>query len=303
MATFNVNEIPSQKGRIAIVTGSNIGLGYETALALAKKDMKVILACRNLEKANGAIEKIKSRAPKADLEAIQIDLSKLNSVEDFAENYLKKYDQLDLLINNAGVMMPPYTLTDDGFELQLAANHLGHFKLTGHLLDTIEKTPNSRIVSLSSNAHKSGKINFDDLQSKENYSALAAYGQSKLACLMFAYELQRRLENAGYQTISTAAHPGVSVTNLVQHIPFWVKILFSPLIPFLTHSPEAGAKPTLYAALGQDAKGGEYFGPTGFNEMKGKAGKVDSTPLSKDKEIAKQLWEVSEELTKTKYLN
>ena len=303
MTSFNINDIPSQKGRIAIVTGSNIGLGYETALALAKKDMKVILACRNLEKANNAIEKIKSQAPKADLETIQIDLSKLSSVDNFAESYLKKYDQLDLLINNAGVMMPPYTLTDDGYELQLAANHLGHFKLTGLLLDTVEKTTNSRIVSLSSNAHKSGKINFDDLQSKENYSALAAYGQSKLACLMFAYEMQRRLEKSGFQTISTAAHPGVSVTNLVQYIPFWVKILFSPLIPFVTHSPENGAKPTLFAALGNDVNGGEYFGPTGFNEMKGKAGKVTSMPHSHDKSVAKQLWEVSEELTKIKFLS
>jgi len=153
MSTFDLKQVPSQKGRIAVVTGSNIGLGYETVLALAKKDAKVILACRSLDKAKDAIEKIKSQAPKADLEAIQIDLSKLNSVDDFAEKYLKKYDQLDLLINNAGVMMPPYTVTDDGFELQLAANHLGHFKLTGLLMDTIEKTSNSRIVSLSSNAH------------------------------------------------------------------------------------------------------------------------------------------------------
>ena len=303
MSTFDLNQVPSQKGRIAIVTGSNIGLGYETALALAKKDMKVILACRNLEKANNAIEKIKSQAPNTDLEAIQIDLSKLSSIDDFVENYLKKYDQLDLLINNAGVMMPPYTVTEDGFELQLAANHLGHFKLTGLLLDTIEKTSNSRVVSLSSNAHKSGKINFDDLHSEKKYSALDAYGQSKLACLMFAYEMQRRLERAGYQTISTASHPGVSITNLVQHVPMWAKIVFSPFIPFVTHSPENGAKPTLYAALSKDVKGGDYFGPTGFNEMKGKAGKVDSKPHSHDEVAARKLWEVSEELTNTKFLS
>ena len=303
MSAFDFNKVPSQKGRIAVVTGSNIGLGFETALALAKKEAKVVLACRNLEKANNAIEKIKSQAPKADLEAIQIDLSKLSSVDNFAENYLKRYNQLDLLINNAGVMMPPYTVTDDGLELQLAANHLGHFKLTGLLLDTIEKTPNSRIVSLSSNAHKSGKINFDDLQSKNNYSALAAYSQSKLACLMFAYEMQRRLEKANYQTISTAAHPGASITNLVKHVPLWMKIVFTPFIPFMTHSPENGAKPTLYAALGSDVKGSDYFGPTGFNEMKGKAGKVESKPHAHDEEVAKKLWEVSEELTRTKYLS
>jgi len=303
MANFNVNDVPSQKGRIAIVTGANIGLGYETALALAKKEMKVVMACRNLGKAKKAIEQIKNKVPKADLEVIQIDLSKLSSIDDFAENYLKRFDQLDLLINNAGVMMPPFTLTEDGFELQMAANYFGHYRLTGLLLKTIEKTSNSRIVSLSSNAHKNGKINFDDLQGQKKYSAMGAYGQSKLACLIFAYEMQRRLEKAGYQAISTAAHPGVSVTNLVQHIPLWLKILFSPLVPFMTHSTANGAKPTIYAALGEDAKGGDYFGPTGFNEMKGKAGKVDSTPLSKDKEIAKRLWEVSEELTKTNYLS
>ena len=303
MSAFDLNQVASQKGRIAVVTGANIGLGYETALALAKKDVKVVLACRNLEKAKDAIEKIKTQVPKADLEAIQIDLSKLNSIDDFAEQYSKKYDQLDLLINNAGVMMPPYTVTDEGFELQLGANHLGHFKLTGLLMDTIEKTSNSRIVSLSSNAHRSGKINFDDLQSEKNYSAMGAYSQSKLACLMFAYEMQRRLEKAGYQTMSTAAHPGVSVTNLGQYLPLWAKIIFAPLAPFITHSPENGAKPSLYAALGSDVNGGDYFGPTGFDQMKGKAGKVESRPHAQDKEVAKRLWEVSEELTKTSFLS
>lgn len=301
MTTFDINKIPVQRGRIAVVTGANIGLGFETALALAKKEMKVILACRNLEKATNAKNDILQAVPNADLDIIQIDLSKLSSVRTFAQKYLQKYNQLDLLINNAGVMVPPFSLTEDGFELQMAANYFGHFLLTGLLLETILATPNSRIVSLSSIAHRSGKINFDDLQSQKKYSAVQAYSQSKLACLMYAYELQRRLDATGHTTtISTAAHPGVSDTNLSQHLPRWVTGIMSVLLSFLTHSPKEGAQPTLWAALGT-AKGGDYFGPTGFREMKGNAGKVDSIKLSKDKAIAKRLWELSEQLTGIEY--
>jgi NAD(P)-dependent dehydrogenase (short-subunit alcohol dehydrogenase family) len=301
MTTFDLDKIPSQKGRIAIVTGANVGLGYETALGLAKKEMTVILACRNIDKANTAKQAILKEVANADLEIIQIDLSKLGSVRKFAKSYLEKHQQLDLLINNAGVMVPPFSLTEDGFELQMAANYFGHFLLTGLLLETILATPNSRVVSLSSIAHRSGKINFDDLQSKNKYSAMRAYSQSKLACLMYGYELQRRLEATGHtSTISTIAHPGASNTNLAQHLPKWAMALFGLLAPLFSHSAKAGAQPSLWAAVGA-AEGGDYFGPTGFKEMKGKAGKVDSTSLSKDKEIAKHLWEVSEELTGITY--
>jgi NAD(P)-dependent dehydrogenase (short-subunit alcohol dehydrogenase family) len=301
MTTFDLDKIPSQKGRVAIVTGANIGLGYETALGLARKEMTVVLACRNIDKAKLAKQDILKEVPNADLDIIQIDLSKLESVRTFAKSYLGKYQQLDLLINNAGVMVPPFSLTEDGFELQMAANHFGHFLLTGLLLDTILATPNSRIVSLSSMAHRTGKINFDDLQSKNKYSAIQAYSQSKLACLMYGYELQRRLDAAGKTaTISTIAHPGASNTNLGQHLPKWAMAIFSLFIPLISHSAKAGAQPTLWAAVGE-AAGGDYFGPTGFREVKGKAGKVDSTPLSKDKEIAKKLWEVSEKLTGITY--
>jgi NAD(P)-dependent dehydrogenase (short-subunit alcohol dehydrogenase family) len=302
--TFNINDIPSQKGKIAVVTGSNTGLGFETALALAQKEAKVILACRNMTKAEGAKNKILKAVPNADIDILQIDLSKLSSVRDFATNYQAKYNQLDLLINNAGVMMPPYTETEDGFELQFGANHLGHFLMTGLLLDTIVKTPNSRIVALSSLAHKNGNINFDDLQSKKKYSALGAYGQSKLANIMFAFELQRRLEKAGHQnTISVAAHPGVSLTELVRHMPKLIISFFGATIGRLvTHPPKEGAKPTLLAALGENVQGGDYYGPTGFNEMKGKAGKATFTKLSRNEEIARRLWEVSEELVGYKYL-
>lgn len=301
---FSINNVPSQKGQIAVVTGANTGLGYETALALAQKEAKVILACRNTTKAENAKSKMLQTAPDADIEVLQLDLSKLSSVRAAAKSYQSKYNRLDLLINNAGVMMPPYTLTEDGFELQFGVNHLGHFLFTGLLLDMILKTPNARIVSLSSIAHKSGIINFDDLQSEKKYSASKAYGQSKLACLMFAYELQRKLEKAGYQsTISVAAHPGVSPTELIRHMPKWlVSILSATIGRLVTHPPEEGAKPTLMAALDSNVDGGNYFGPTGFNEMKGDAGKVDSTDLSKDKAVAEQLWTVSEELVGFEYL-
>ncbi len=301
MATFNIHIIPSQKGRIAIVTGANNGLGYETALALAKKDMKVILACRNLAKAEIAKQAICKEVPQAEIDIMVIDLSKLASVRTFANAFLEKYTQLDILINNAGIMTPPFSLSEEGFESQMAANYFGHFLLTALLLEMLMKTPHSRIVTLSSIAHKTGKINFDDLQSQKKYSPMVAYSQSKLACLMFSYELQRRLTQMGSQTISLAAHPGISDTNLLKNtpIPNWLFDLFKPImnLTFL-QSAKAGAEPTLYAALGEDVKGGDYFGPDGFNEMRGRAKKVESTPLSKDETLAKKLWEVSERLCK-----
>lgn len=299
----NIDNLPSQEGRIIIVTGANTGLGYETTLALAKKGAKVVMACRNLSKANAAKAKIEKEVPSADLEVMEVDLSSLKSVRKMAKAYQANYNRLDVLINNAGVMMPPYTKTEDGFELQLAANHLGHFLLTGLLLSTLLKTPQSRIVSLSSIAHKRGKINFDDLQSEKKYSAQEAYAQSKLACLLFAFELQRRLEKHGYtETISTAAHPGISDTELGRHFPSILHTVFKfTLAPFIAHDPKEGAKPTVLAAIGE-ASGGEYFGPTGFREMKGAAGKAKSTHLANDEALAKRLWEVSEGLVDFKYL-
>lgn len=297
MPAFDINTIPSQKGKTAIVTGSNIGLGYETALALAQKDMTVVLACRNLTKATKAKKEIFAQVPHADLDILLLDLSKLSSVRAFAQQFLDKYQRLDLLVNNAGVMVPPFSLTEDGFELQMGVNYFGHFLLTRLLLNRLLETPYSRVVSLGSLAHRRGRINFNDLQSEKRYSAWGAYAQSKLACIMFAYELQRRLAKLDTTTISVAAHPGGSLTNLIQHFPKWVKVLAPILGPLLTHSPKAGAEPTLYAALGKDVKGGDYFGPSRLGELKGRAKKVDSTRQSKDKEVAKKLWTVSEQLT------
>ncbi len=295
---WNISKAPSQKGKIAIVTGANAGLGFETTLALAEKGAKIIMACRNRSKAEKAKAAILEKVPNGDLEIMEIDLSKLKSVRSFATAFLSQYDALHLLINNAGVMIPPYQKTEDGFELQMAANYFGHFLLTGLLLELILKTPASRIVSLSSLAHKQGDIHFDDLYWEKEYSKMKAYQQSKLACLIFAFELQRRLEKAGSSTISVAAHPGISNTELSKHIPKFMYFFLRPLFSFYIHKPKKGALPTLMAALGTEVKGGDYYGPTGNkSETKGPPGLARSKSKARNEELAKRLWSVSEELT------
>ena len=289
-------------GRTAIVTGANTGLGYATALGLAKKEMKVIMACRSLERAERAKTRIEGVVAGADLEIMLIDLSNLASVRQFASDFRKKYNRLDLLINNAGIMVPPYSKTVDGFESQMGANYFGHFLLTGLLLDTITGTPGSRIVSLSSLAHKKGVIDFDNIHWDRDYSPWGAYRQSKIACLLFAYELQRRLEKGGFTTISVAAHPGVTITDLPRNYPKLLQYTLLPIISLFMHSPDRGALPTLLAALGSDVKGGDYYGPMSKSEWKGEPGKAESTPYSHDEEVAKRLWALSEELTGLKYL-
>ena len=295
--TFELDNVPVQRGKIAIVTGANIGLGYETTIGLAKKEIKVIMACRNLVKAEAAKEEILNKVPGAQLEVLKLDLNSLQSVRDFVEEFKAKYDHLDLLIENAGIMIPPFSKTDDGFESQMGVNYFGHFLLTNLLFPTLKNTKDARIVTLSSNAHKTGKIDFENLNAEKNDSKMGAYSQSKLACLMFAYELQRRIEAAGLNMIAVSAHPGVSMTNLGQFIPKVALFLLKPLEPIFTHSAANASLPTLYAALGEDVEGGDYFGPTGYKEMKGKPGKVTSMPQSHDKEVAKKLWDESEKLT------
>jgi len=297
---WTLQQAPTQKGRIAIVTGANIGLGYETALGLASKGCTVVLACRDIAKAEAAKATIVAQCPKAVVECMVLDLSSLKSVRKFALAYKRRHRTLHLLINNAGIMMPPYSLSVDGFESQLAANYLGHFALTGLLLPLIIKTPNARIVSLSSLAHQWGSIRFEDLQFERRYDKRLAYGQSKLACLMFAYELQRRLRRAGHTTLSVAAHPGVSSTNLFQHLPKIVNV-FAPLTALVFQSAEGGAQPTLYAALGHDIQGGDYCGPQSMGEMRGDPVKVGSSRRSRDEAVAAKLWEVSKELTGVRF--
>ena len=299
--SFSLDRMPSQKGKIAIVTGANTGLGYETALGLASTGCKVIMACRNKDKAEKAMADIRKEIADAELEFIKLDLNSLKSVRAFAKAYSEKHDQLDMLINNAGLMIPPLMRTEEGFESQFGVNHLGHFLLTNLLFPTIKKTVNARVVSLSSIAHKNGRIHFEDPNWEESYSKLDAYNQSKVACLIFAYELQRRLNETESTAISVAAHPGVSDTELGRYVSKALYFLFMPLMSFVTHKPKEAAKPTLMAALDPNVKGGDYYGPQGFNDMKGEPGKASSTGYSKKRDVAEKLWALSEELTGEKF--
>ncbi len=289
-------DMPDQTGRVAIVTGANSGIGYETARALAAHNAHVVLACRSLDKAEGAKARLLKEMPEASLHVMPLDLSSLASVRAFAGAFLAAYDRLDLLINNAGVMVPPLTKTEDGFELQFGTNHLGHFALTGLLLPLINHTPHARIVTVSSTAHKMGKIDFDNLNAEKSYSKWPFYGQSKLANLLFTYELQRRLAQAGETTLAVAAHPGWTATNLQQHTG---QVQF--LNRFFAMTPEQGALPTLFAATAPDVSGGAYFGPDGFFEMNGHPTRVTSIPRSHDEAVAARLWTVSEAMTGMKY--
>lgn len=297
MTIFTTSDTLLQNQRIALVTGANSGLGYETTLGLVQQNIKVVMACRNQEKAEKAKTAILQKVPKADLEIVLLDLKSLDSVRALAKHCLENYPRLDLLINNAGIMIPPFSKTADGFESQMGVNYFSHFLLTNLLFPLLNSTEDSRVVNLSSIAHKKATINFNNLNAEHHYSKMEAYGQSKLACLMFTYELARRINKTNSSVLSVSAHPGVSNTNLGQFIPKWIMTLASPLIPLFTHQPENAAKPTLMAALNKDVKNGDYYGPTGFNEMKGEPGKVESTHRSQNEQVAKQLWTASEKLT------
>ena len=300
---FNIDKAPTQQGKVAIVTGANTGLGYETTMGFAKKNMKVIMACRSQTRAEKAKAEIEAKMPDADLEIMLIDLSQLSSVRNFVENFKTKYTQLNLLINNAGIMWPPYTKTVDGFESQMGANYFGHFLLTLLLIGSMPDTPDSRVVTLSSGAHKigKGKINFEDLHWEKKYSKVGAYAQSKLACLMFAEELNRKLQDAGKKILSVSAHPGVSKTELGRHFSQFEELIIRYTIaPFLSHPVEQAALPTLMAALDHDVKGGDYFGPQGLLEMIGQPGRATKSKYSQDEDAAKKLWNISEQLTDCK---
>ena len=300
--SFNLDNIPSQKGKIAIVTGANSGLGKEITIGLAKKEIKVIMACRNQSKAEAAKAEVLSQVNNADIEIMLLDLNSLESVRNFAVAFGEKYDRLDLLIENAGIMIPPLSKTEDGFESQMGVNYFSHFLLANLLYPLLNKTEGARIATTSSLAHERGRIDFDNLNAEKSYSKMGAYGQSKLACLLFAYELKRRLEKAGSSVIAVSSHPGVSKTNLFTNIPAIAQLLMTPLLPIFTHPPKYAALPTLFAALDPDVKSGDYFGPTGFNGLKGKPGKVKSKPHSYDEAVAAKLWEISETLTGEKFI-
>lgn len=296
MSKWTAADIPDQSGRTAVITGANTGLGYETARALAAHGARVVLAVRNLDKGKAAADLIAQRTPGAEVTVQDLDLSSLASVRTAAEQLRANHDRIDLLINNAGVMMTPKETTQDGFELQFGTNHLGHFALTGLLLDRLLATPGSRVVTVSSMGHRlfaRNGIRFDDLQWQRGYSRTGAYGQAKLANLMFTYELQRRL--TGTTTIAAAAHPGASRTELARNLPRLVDRAFS-LFP-LTQDSDMGALPTLRAATDPGVIGGQYYGPDGLGEQRGYPKVVSSSAVSHDTDAQRRLWSISEELT------
>lgn len=295
-------DVPDQTGRVAVVTGANAGLGLETAAVLAERGARVVVAVRDLGKGEKAVGEIKRRTPNADVALQQLDLSSLASVRTAADELRAAYPRIDLLINNAGVMYPPKQTTADGFELQFGTNHLGHFALTGLLLDHLLQVEGSRVVTVASIAHNiQAGIHFDDLQWERSYNRVAAYGQSKLANLMFTYELQRRLAATQTPTVAVAAHPGISNTELMRHIPGSGLPGFSALAGLVTNSPAVGSLATLRAATDPAVRGGQYYGPSGFRELVGHPVLVQSNRQSHDTDVQQRLWSVSEELTGVKF--
>jgi NAD(P)-dependent dehydrogenase (short-subunit alcohol dehydrogenase family) len=295
-ATWTEADIPDQTGRVALVTGANSGIGFEAARALAEHGSTVLLGCRNPAKAADALARIRAAAPGATVEILPLDLADLSSVLVAADEIAARFDRLDLLINNAGVMALPKQFTADGFEMQFGTNHLGHFALTGHLLPLLLSTPDSRVVNVSSNGHRMGRIFFGDLRGDRSYRRWLRYGQSKVANLLFTYELDRRLHAAGAGTMALACHPGGSATDLARDAGLLMR-LAQPGANLVMQSAAMGALPTLRAAVDPAAKSGEYYGPDGFGEMRGHPKRVDSNGYSKRTDIAQQLWAVSEELT------
>jgi NAD(P)-dependent dehydrogenase (short-subunit alcohol dehydrogenase family) len=302
---WTAENIPDLAGKVIIVTGANTGIGFEAAKEFACNGAQTILACRNLDKAKAALDQIQEEIPNAPAEVLQLDLASLASVHQFANAFKAKYDRLDVLLNNAGIMWAPYGKTEDGFENHFGTNHLGHFALTGLLIDLLNKTPNSRVVNVSSTGHNAGEMDFENLmfENGEAYSRHGAYGRSKLANLLFTYELQHRFKASNMAAIATAAHPGGSNTDLSRYVEnsLWFRLL-RPLLVVIAQSAAMGALPMIRAAVDPGVKGGEYYGPAGFREMRGFPVIVQSNGASHSLTDAKKLWEVSERLTGVSFL-
>jgi NAD(P)-dependent dehydrogenase (short-subunit alcohol dehydrogenase family) len=305
VADWTEADVPDLAGRRALVTGANTGLGWENARALAGAGAHVVMGCRNPQKAEEALERLRAVHPDASAEILLMDMADLSSIRDAVER--DGDAPLDVLINNAGIMGTPKAITVDGFESQLGTNHLGHFALTGLLLRRLEAAPAARVVTVSSFGHRPGKIDFDDLQNESGYNRWVAYFQSKLANLLFTYEFQRRLEAAGSSTSALAAHPGGSNTELGKSRDgsggLTAKIIAwgEPISARLMQTSQMGALPTLRAAVDPQAKGGQYYGPDGWMEQKGHPVAVRSSKRSYDQAAARRLWDVSEELTGVQY--
>ena len=288
--------MPDQTGRTAIVTGANIGIGFETALALFEKGAHVILACRDIEKAQEAAEQIAQSKGKGQVEVLRLDLSDLNSVKDAADTFKSKHSKLDLLINNAGVMVPPASKTKEGYELQFGTNVLGHFAFTGHLYTLLKETPGSRIVTVSSLVYRLGAIDYNNLKLENDYDANREYAQSKLGNLLFTLELQRRINEKGDNILSTASHPGVTGTNLSRYL---TKDDITNIVEVYGElmEPWQGALPTLFAAVNDKITGGDFAGPDSDGGLRGYPEKTEILPLALDEAEAKKLWQYAEEAT------
>ncbi|RZJ96429.1 MAG: SDR family NAD(P)-dependent oxidoreductase, partial [Brevundimonas sp.] len=304
MTNWTTADIPAQRGRIAVVTGTG-GIGFEVALALSRAGAEIILAGRNPTKGAEAVAAIHQVVPSARVRFEAVDLASLASVAAFADRIAGQTDRLDLLVNNAGVMRPPRRMTtDDGFEIQLGVNYLSHFALTGRLLPLLLKGEGARVVTLSSVAARQGAINFDDLQAERAYRSMHVYAQSKLACLMFAFELQRRAEANGWPLSSLAAHPGLSKTSLLENAPGGggrVAPIYRMVRALLMQTPAQGALPALYAATAAQASPGGYYGPDRAGETRGHPAPSRIPTAARDFAAARLLWEVSEDLTGVRY--
>lgn len=289
--------IPSQKGKVIIITGATSGLGKEAVKVLAAKGATIIAAVRNTEKAEKVVQEIKKISPDAIIDIQKLDLASLDSIKAFADTIATTYKRLDVLINNAGVMACPFSKTEDGFEIQMGVNHFGNFALTGLLMPILESTKGARIVVTSSIAHRVGNIDFDDINwTKRNYNTSKAYGDSKIANLYFTYELAERMKNKPNAPLVTAAHPGWTSTELQRH-----SLFYRILNPLFSQTVEYGALPTLRAAIDEASPSAAYYGPSGFMEIKGHPVVVKSNDLSHNKQNAQRLWELSEELTGVHY--
>ena len=300
---WTTGAIPDLSGRVAVVTGASSGIGLKTAVELARRGAETVLACRSPERGERALEALRQAAPGARAEVMALDLASLASVERFSGELSERHPRLDLLVNNAGVMAAPYGRTEDGFELHLGTNHLGHFALTGRLLGRLLQTPGARVVTVSSIGHRSARLDLDDLHyERGGYRPMAAYYRSKLLNLLFCYELHRRLERSGSGVLSLAAHPGVARTELMRHIATtWYRRAAFRLLGALLQGAATGALPTLRAAADPDARGGEYYGPRGLLEWSGHPVLVSSSPAARSERDARRLWEISEELTGVRY--
>jgi NAD(P)-dependent dehydrogenase (short-subunit alcohol dehydrogenase family) len=302
---WTVQQIPSQTGKIALVTGANSGIGYQAALELARHGAHVLLGCRDAAKGQAALERLRREAPGSSAEVVALDMASLGSIAEFAAKFAARGVPLDLLINNAGVMaLPKREVTADGFERQFGTNHLGHFALTGRLMPQLLAAPTPRVVTVASLAHRNGKIDFDNLQRERGYEGWDAYNASKLANILFANELDRQARVAHSKLMSLAVHPGISRTNIMANGPGEKNLkayVIQILAPIMLQSDDAGALPTLYAATSPDAKGGQYIGPDGFQEFKGSPVVVKARPQALDEAVGKRLWTVSEKLTGVNY--